>query len=129
MEVTIMLPELNTQFYNARNAILLLVALGLAACAIASRSLPLPEHLIRQDVASAELNLEALRKGRALAVTECMDCHRFFWPEEYTPSEWREIIRRMAPLSSLTKEQAMDLARYMEAASLFTSSTSSIQTE
>ena len=90
----------------------LLIALAMAACVITTRSLPTAEEL----PSAGESDREALNRGRALAVTECAECHRFYWPEEYDAKQWEKIIHRMAPLSSLNKGQSKDLKGYMTTA-------------
>jgi len=59
----------------------------------------------------------ALRRGRAIFVTECATCHRLFLPAEYSPEQWSGIVRRMSARASLSGEQAADLERYLRAAS------------
>jgi len=59
----------------------------------------------------------ALRRGRAILVTECATCHRLFPPSEYAPEQWGGIVKRMAARASLSVEQAADLELYLKAAS------------
>lgn len=67
--------------------------------------------------AAGGVDLNALRRGRAVFVTECAACHRLYRPHEYSPEQWRGIIRRMAPRASLSAGQAADLELYMLTAS------------
>lgn len=94
-----------------------LMVAAIAGCATAIRSLPTASELIARGSLPANADRSALQRGRALAITECAQCHRFFWPEEYSSSKWQEILRRMAPLSSLSVSQAADLKLYFLAAS------------
>jgi cytochrome c553 len=90
-------------------------ASGVAGCAAAGASLPTAEELMGSAAASREG--EALRRGRAIAATECTGCHRLFWPRDYSPAEWRVIARTMGLRASLAEEQIRDLSAYLDAAS------------
>lgn len=94
-------------------------AVGLSGCAGGKASIPTAETLGAAGGASGETDTAALRKGRAILVTECTTCHRLFLPAEYSPEQWAEIVRRMSPRASLSGEQAGDLERYVKAASRF----------
>ena len=59
----------------------------------------------------------ALRRGHALWVTECAQCHRPFWPGEYRPEQWQGIVRTMGRRASLGERDLFDLGAYLEAAS------------
>ena len=60
---------------------------------------------------------EALQTGRALAVTECSACHRFFYPREYLSEQWDGIINSHAGRTSLDKAEITDLKHYFYVAS------------
>lgn len=60
---------------------------------------------------------EQLERGRMLAVTECSDCHRQYWPVEYSVDEWPGIIVRMGRRASLDPEDVADLRVYFDHAS------------
>ncbi|MGB5196695.1 MAG: cytochrome c [Candidatus Deferrimicrobium sp.] len=93
------------------------VAGGLSGCAAGKASIPTAEELLAAGALSKEADPAALRRGRAVFVTECAACHRLFLPGEYSPEQWRGIVRRMSPRASLSGEQAADLERYLRAAS------------
>ncbi|RJP75372.1 MAG: hypothetical protein C4532_00555 [Candidatus Abyssobacteria bacterium SURF_17] len=93
-------------------AILLLVG-----CAGLTNSLPIPEHLMEQGAVRDDSQLDSLRRGRALAVTECTECHRLYWPGDYAPDEWPRIIRKMGYRTSLDAGQLSDLELYHVTAS------------
>jgi len=86
-------------------------------CATLDRSLPTAETLLTYDIVPQNIDSKALNRGRALAVRQCSDCHRFFFPEEYPPEEWRVIIPQMAKRMSLSKEQLKDIDLYFQVAS------------
>jgi hypothetical protein len=89
----------------------------LIACKTSTGSFPTPEKLVKSDDISEGIDKESLTRGRALAVTECAGCHRFYFPREYSPSEWNRIIRKKAKRLSLGKEQIADINLYFQTAS------------
>jgi len=102
-------------------AVIMLAAAPFAAvfvgCASVSGSLPTAEELADRAVLPAGAEVSALARGRALAVTKCTGCHRFYWPYEYAPQRWSRIARKMSKLASLSERQTDDLEAYFLAAS------------
>ncbi len=90
---------------------------GFYGCAAGKASIPTAEELGAAGAIPRGADLDALRRGRAVLVTECAVCHRLFLPEEYSPEQWRGIVARMARRASLTGDQAADLLLYLSAAS------------
>jgi mono/diheme cytochrome c family protein len=95
----------------------LALAAGIAGCAAGKASIPTAEELYAAGALPREADLNALRRGRAVLVTECAACHRLFLPDEYTPERWRGIVKRMAGRASLAEDQAADLDLYISVAS------------
>jgi mono/diheme cytochrome c family protein len=93
------------------------VAGGLSGCASGKASIPTADALVAAGGLSGGTDTAALRRGRAILVTECATCHRLFLPSEYSPEQWGGIVRRMSLRASLSGEQAADLERYLKAAS------------
>jgi mono/diheme cytochrome c family protein len=94
----------------------LALAAGIAGCAAGKTSIPTAEDLHAAGALPRGADLDALRRGRAILVTECAACHRLFLPDEYSPERWRGIVKRMAGRASLAEDQAADLLRYLSAA-------------
>ena len=69
--------------------------------------------LTSERMAAAGVDEAAMRRGRALAVTTCAECHRFYWPHEYSAEEWPGIARKMGNRASLSKSQVDDLVLYL----------------
>lgn len=90
---------------------------GLSGCAETRAVLPTPEELAVSGALPGGADAEALRRGRAIFVTECAACHRLYWPNEYSPGQWRGIVKRMAGRASLSGSQAADLDLYLSVAS------------
>ncbi len=98
-------------------SLILLGAMVMTFGCSTSNSLIQPEQLMKQDVIEPGADLETLRRGRAIAVTECTGCHRLYWPNEYPPSEWVAIVRKMGGRASLSDTQIRDLQAYYVSAS------------
>ena len=90
---------------------------GLSGCAAGKASIPTADALGAAGGLSGGTDTAALRRGRAILVTECATCHRLFLPAEYSPEQWRGIVKRMANRASLGEDQAADLLLYLSAAS------------
>jgi mono/diheme cytochrome c family protein len=90
---------------------------GLSGCAAGKASIPTADALGAAGALPRGTDLDALRRGRAVLVTECAACHRLFLPHEYSPEQWRGIVKRMANRASLGKDQAADLELYLAVSS------------
>lgn len=90
---------------------------GLSGCAAGKASIPTAEELLAAGALSKGADPAGLRRGRAVFVTECTACHRLFLPGEYSPEQWRGIVKRMAGRASLSGDQAADLYLYLSTAS------------
>ena len=88
-----------------------------SGCAGPRSSVPTADELSAAGALPRGLDLDAIRRGRVIFVTECGACHRLYLPGEYSPEEWRPISRRMAERASLGTDQAVDLEAYLTAAS------------
>ncbi len=93
------------------------VAGGLSGCAAGKASIPTADALGAAGGLSGGTDAAALRRGRAVFVTECAACHRLFLPAEYSPEQWRGIVKRMSARASLSGDQAADLYLYLSTAS------------
>jgi len=94
-----------------------LISVLIAACTVITRSLPTADQLVKYQGSDIKVDVNTLRRGRALAVTNCAGCHRFYYPEEYSNGEWPEIIRDHAKVSSLNNNQIKDVMYYFNVAS------------
>jgi mono/diheme cytochrome c family protein len=103
--------------YRCFVLILGMIFLIFNGCITLERSLPTAETLLTYDTVPKDVDTKALNRGRALAVTQCSSCHRFFFPDEYLPEEWRAIIRNMAQRMSLNQKQVEDIDLYFQVAS------------
>ena len=92
--------------------------LAATGCQIQRRLfMPTSGQLVDLHLVTAEEDLDALERGRAIAVIDCSGCHRQYWPAEYTPGEWKRIIRVMSRRASLSREESADVGAYFRAVS------------
>ena len=89
------------------------LAVTIVGCASLNRTLPTAEEL------SGQGDAVALERGRTQVVQQCIACHRMYWPEEYPPAAWAEIIPDMGARAGLSESQTRDVARYMVTASRY----------
>jgi mono/diheme cytochrome c family protein len=78
--------------------------------------LPTAEQLVAAGEYPGDGDIDSLARGRALAVTQCIGCHRFFWLHEYSPQAWPGWVRNMGNQQFLTRQQIGEITRYMVAA-------------
>jgi cytochrome c2 len=83
-------------------------------------ALPTAMALLASDAPGAKKHYYALQSGRALSITECTTCHRFFFPYEYPSAIWPAIMKSMGRKSNISKRHTGDITRYMVAASRLT---------
>ena len=95
----------------------LVTVVALVGCADTASQLPTPEQLAEHGAVPTEADISALRRGRALLVTECARCHRLYWPKEYPPEQWKGLVRKYGRLASLSARQTEDLELYLRVAS------------
>jgi len=89
----------------------------LSACKTYTSSLPTPEQLDTLGRVPEGLDKDSLSRGRALAMTECAGCHRFYFPKEYSPEEWDRIILKHSKRLSFDKKQMKKINLYFQTAS------------
>ena len=80
-------------------------------------ALPTECELAGRGAVPAGTRCGTMRRGRALVITECTGCHRFFWPCEYSPMMWAGLMQSMGNRIALSRRQIGDMTRYMVAAS------------
>jgi hypothetical protein len=117
MEDRLMQMKKLARFRNVVIAIAATATVAAVGCTTSSGSLPPPEQLMTSSTTGVDADIAALKRGRALVITECATCHRLYWPHEYSPEEWEGILRKMGRLASLSEGQIRDIQIYMRAAS------------
>ena len=64
------------------------------------------------DVTSTA-TLEELQQGRALYIDNCNACHGYYNPDNYSPSQWRNILGNMAPRTSMSSPEVNLVTKYL----------------
>jgi hypothetical protein len=64
------------------------------------------------DVTSSA-TLKELTDGRALYVNNCGQCHNYYLPESYSPSQWNGILSSMTPKTNLSPAEIQLVSKYV----------------
>lgn len=99
-----------------------LLALGamaavLPGCVTGAWSMPSAARLVELGIVTPDADLAALDRGRAMAIVDCRDCHRQYWPQQYETREWSHLAIDMGRRASMNEKQIGELRRYLIAAS------------
>lgn len=86
-------------------------ALLAVACSSARYALPTADEL-RRTGRFSDPEIESLEEGRIIAVTECADCHRMYWPAEKGAEDWPGIMHAMAGRAALEESDVEHLSFY-----------------
>jgi mono/diheme cytochrome c family protein len=63
--------------------------------------------------ATTSATLTDLQQGRELYISNCGGCHSLYSPDNYTASQWRNIMPNMAPNTNLTSAQVQLVTKYV----------------
>ncbi len=100
-----------------KTALTLVFIVAIAGCAaMGMNTMPPASELVASGYADSS-ETESLEQGRILIVTECTECHRIYWPSEFAPTVWPEILGDMGKRASLEPDGADAILRYYVAAS------------
>lgn len=106
---------------SAFNVVAVLAAAAAASvlqgCASTPRSMPTPAKLVELGIVTPDADLESLKRGRTIAIMDCRQCHRQYWPQEYSAKRWPRLSRNMGRLAAMDRDAINDLMDYMIAAS------------
>lgn len=103
--------------HAAAFAVLAVAGSLVAGCLTTGRSMPTARQLVDGGIVEAQADLDTLHRGRALAMTACIECHRQYFPQEYHPNRWPFLAQEMGEMSNLRPDQIRALRAYMVAAS------------
>ncbi len=98
--------------------VLLCLVSGLVqGCVSTSWSMPTAARLVELGQVAPDADLESLERGRVLAIMDCRECHRQYWPQEFDAKRWPRLSRNMGKKAAMTRAQIQDISLYMVAAS------------
>lgn len=55
-----------------------------------------------------------MAKGRELAINQCGECHRFYFPKEYSSQFWENILKQKSDRLSLATDETAALTAYFK---------------
>jgi len=90
------------------------ICIFIAACH--PKSIPQTDKNEAKTETPVKVNTErdlSVIEGEKLYQSSCGKCHDLKDPSEYTASEWKPIMERMAPKARLTMEQKIDVMTYV----------------
>ena len=88
------------------------IMIFLIAAIIMGCATTLEPGITSEQMAAQDIDEAVLRRGRALAMTECTECHRYYWPHEYSIEQWRGIVKKMGKRASLSSSQTEAVELY-----------------
>ncbi|MFT4061233.1 MAG: cytochrome c [Edaphocola sp.] len=65
--------------------------------------------------ASTKFSAAQLEQGHALYSSNCVRCHKYKEPSDFTASEWTEILKSMIPKARLNEADAQLVTAYVMA--------------
>src|SRR4051812_10629730 len=105
----------------SRDATLALAALALSAFGCVSPfAHPTSAEVVALRPIDPGVELADLERGRELYLSKCSSCHQLHAPSLFTPDAWPDKVHAMQREGRvhLSDPEAMDMIRYLRAASL-----------
>ena len=68
-------------------------------------------------IVDANADLASLNRGRVSAIMDCRECHRQYWPQEFTAKRWPDLADEMGEEAFLRDDEIDELIAYLVAAS------------
>jgi hypothetical protein len=62
---------------------------------------------------TATASLLDLQTGRTLFINNCGQCHNYYAPENYSPSQWTSILNSMGPRTGMTQSEIQLVKKYV----------------
>ena len=91
----------------------LVVVLTLTGCGVPRVT---PELVAIAQRSDPSVSTEQLESARTLYVNRCSSCHSLNLPHDYSVSEWREWMPKMARKAKLADTQEAEILRFVLAA-------------
>lgn len=107
---------MNTSHHIKRRVLnlCLLGGLGLApAGCLTTEQMAPPVESLAPSVQATGVDLEQLKRGRHIYLTDCARCHAVEPIDHYSRSEWLNIMPDMAEESELTPDETDDVETYV----------------
>ena len=62
---------------------------------------------------TANATLLELQQGRSLFIANCNKCHNLYSPDNYSPTQWKNILSNMAPRTGMSQAQIVLVTKYV----------------
>ena len=62
---------------------------------------------------TANATLEQLQQGHDLYQNNCKSCHYLYSPDDFSPSQWKSVIPKMAPNTNMTSAEVSLVTKYV----------------
>ena len=66
-----------------------------------------------QSDTSSNATLQELQQGRVLYIDHCAACHSLYSPDDYSASQWPQILSSMAPKAGLSSANTLLVKKYL----------------
>jgi mono/diheme cytochrome c family protein len=66
-----------------------------------------------QADATSNATLQELQQGRVLYVDNCAACHNLYSPDDYSASQWPQVLSSMAPKAGLSSANTLLVKKYL----------------
>jgi mono/diheme cytochrome c family protein len=66
-----------------------------------------------KEDATANATLQELQQGRVLYIDHCAACHSLYSPDDYSASQWPQILSGMAPRAGLSSDNTLLVKKYL----------------
>jgi len=57
--------------------------------------------------------LAELQEGRILYIENCNRCHGLYSPDNFTPTQWKSILSKMSPKTSMSSSDIQLVTKYL----------------
>ena len=100
-----------------RNLFFMMLLTVTGCVSLSQMTMPTADELA--NCVSYSVDLGALKAGREIAILDCTDCHRTYWPAEFPPQAWSGILDKMGRRASLSENEIREVKLYFATVSEF----------
>ena len=62
---------------------------------------------------TANATLQELQQGRVIYIDHCAACHNLYSPDDYSASQWPQVLSNMAPRAGLSSANTILVKKYL----------------
>jgi mono/diheme cytochrome c family protein len=101
--------KMKTYYLSALAVVVIVLAVSCSKSNADTSGLYTPSNA---DVTSSA-TLQQLQQGRALYINNCGNCHGLYSPDNFSSSQWSNIMSAMGPNTSMTSTQQELVLKYV----------------